>query len=62
MKQVLSAQHASARIATELGVEPGTALLSVRRFGHVASGAVVDVLDGLYNPERYQYAMVMSVD
>lgn len=62
MKQVLSAEHASARIATELGVEPGVALLSVRRLGHVASGAVVDVLDGLYNPKRYQYAMVMSVD
>ncbi len=62
MKQVLSAEHASSRIAAELGVEPGAALLSVRRLGHVASGAVVDVLDGLYNPERYQYAMVMSVD
>lgn len=62
MKQVLSAEHASAHVATELGVEPGAALLSVRRLGHVASGAVVDVLDGLYNPKRYQYAMVMSVD
>lgn len=62
MKQVLSAEHASARIATELGVEPGAALLSVRRLGHVASGDIVDVLDGLYNPKRYQYAMAMSVD
>jgi len=62
MKQVLSAEHASARIARELCVETGAALLSVRRLGHVASGAVVDVLDGLYNPKRYQYAMVMSVD
>ena len=62
MKQVLSAEHASARVAIELGVEPGAALLSVRRLGHVAGGAVVDVLDGLYNPKRYQYAMVMSVD
>lgn len=62
MKQVLSAEHASARVATELNVEPGTALLSVRRLGQIAGGAVVDVLDGLYNPKRYQYAMVMSVD
>jgi GntR family transcriptional regulator len=62
MKQLLSAEHASARIATELGVETGTALLSVRRLGQIASGDVVDVLDGLYNPKRYQYAMVMSVD
>jgi GntR family transcriptional regulator len=62
MKQVLSAEHASARVAAELDVEPGAALLSVRRLGHVASGAVVDILDGLYNPKCYQYAMVMSVD
>jgi hypothetical protein len=34
----------------------------VRRLGQVASGAVVDVLDGLYNPRCYQYAMVMSID
>ena len=62
MKQVLSAEHASARVAAELDVEPGAALLSVRRLGHVTSGAVVDILDGLYNPKCYQYAMVMSVD
>ncbi len=62
MKQVLSAEHASSRIAAELGVETGTALLSVRRLGQIASGEVVDVLDGLYNPMRYQYAMIMSVD
>ena len=62
MKQVMSAELASVRIAKELCVEPGSALLSVRRLGHIESGKVVDVLDGLYNPERYQYAMVMSVD
>lgn len=62
MKQVLSAETASGRIAAELGVEPGSALLSVRRLGHIDDGTVVDVLDGLYNPKRYQYAMVMSVD
>jgi GntR family transcriptional regulator len=62
MKQVLSAEHATARVAAELDVERGAALLSVRRLGQVASGAVVDVLDGLYNPRCYQYAMVMSID
>jgi GntR family transcriptional regulator len=62
MEQLLSATNASGRIAEELEVEPGAALLSVRRFGYNEDGAIVDVVDGLYNPERYQYAMVMSID
>lgn len=62
MKQVLSAEDASVRVASELDVEPGASLLSVRRLGHIASGEVVDVLEGLYNPKRYQYAMIMSVE
>ncbi len=62
MEQVLGAEGASARVAKELEVEPGVALLSIRRLGYVADGTVVDVLDGLYNPKRFQYAMVMSVD
>jgi len=59
---LLSATKASGRIAAELEVEPGAALLLVRRFGYTKDGAIVDVVDGLYNPERYQYAMVMSID
>lgn len=62
MEQVLGAENASGRLAAELGVEPGAALLSVRRLGHIDDHTVVDVLDGLYNPKRYQYAMVMSVN
>ena len=62
MKQVIGVKEAPARVAAALEVEPGTALLSIRRLGQVASGEIVDVLDGLYNPKRYQYAMVMSVD
>ena len=62
MEQLLGATNASGRIAAELDVEPGAALLSVRRFGYNEDGAIVDVVDGLYNPERYQYAMVMSID
>ena len=62
VKQFLSAEHASARIAKELDIEPGAALLAVRRLGQVEGGTVVDVLDGLYNPQRYQYAMEMSID
>jgi GntR family transcriptional regulator len=62
VEQVISAENASKPIAEELDVEPGTALLSIRRLGYVECGDVVDILDGLYNPKRFQYAMVSSVD
>jgi GntR family transcriptional regulator len=62
MEQQLGAINASVRIAAELEIEPGAALLTVRRFGYTEDGSIVDVVDGLYNPERYQYAMVMSID
>jgi GntR family transcriptional regulator len=62
VEQVLSAESASIPIAEELQVEPGAALLSIRRLGYVRNGAVVDVVDGFYNPKRFQYAMVSSVD
>ena len=60
--QVLSAENASAKIALELQVEPGEALLSVRRNSYNEHGIVVDVLECLYNPGRYQFAMVLGVD
>ncbi len=61
VEQVLSAENAKLPIADDLGVEPGAALLSIRRQSHDEKG-VVDVLDCLYNPKRFQYAMVLSVD
>ena len=62
VEQVLSAENVSVPVAEELEMEAGSALLSIRRIGYVQSGDVVDVLDGLYNPKRFQYAMVSSVD
>lgn len=62
IRQVLSAKNASIKVASELGVEPGAALLSILRQSLDDKGNVVDVLDCLYNPKRYQYAMVLSVD
>jgi GntR family transcriptional regulator len=62
MHQNLSAENAEPKIAQALELMPGAALLAVRRLGRVADGTVVDILDGLYNPQRYQYAMVMSID
>ncbi len=60
--QVLSAEKASTKIAHELQVEPGEALLSVRRNSYNEDGIVVDVLECLYNPKRYQFAMVLGVE
>ena len=62
VEQVLSAVNASVPVAEELDVEPGAALLSIRRLGSVENGAIVDVLDGFYNPKRFQYAMVSSIN
>jgi GntR family transcriptional regulator len=62
VEQVITAENASMRIAEDLEMESGSALLSIRRIGYVESGDIVDVVDGLYNPERFQYAMVSSVD
>lgn len=60
--QVLSARNAPAKIAHELQVEPGEALLSVRRHSYDENGAVVDVLECLYNPKRYQFAMELGAN
>ena len=62
VEQVLSAENASVPISSELDVEPGAALLSIRRQSCNETGDVVDVLDCLYNPKRYQYAMELSLD
>lgn len=60
--QVLSAKSATAKIAQELQVKPGEALLSVRRDSYNEAGVIVDILECLYNPKRYQFAMVLGVD
>lgn len=62
IEQVLSAEAASDYIAGELDVDPGAALLSIRRMSYNEQGVVIDVLDCLYNPSRFQYAMVLSID
>jgi len=60
--QVLSAEPATPKIARELEVEVGEALLSVRRESYNDDGLLVDVLECLYNPKRYQFAMVLGVE
>ena len=62
VEQTLSAENASLPIAEELGIEPGAALLSIIRHSYDRDGKVVDVLDCLYNPKRFTYKMVLSLD
>lgn len=62
IEQVLSAEGASLKVASELDVEPGAALLSILRQSYDDNDKVVDVLDCLYNPKRFQYAMVLSLE
>jgi len=62
VEQTISAENATPGVAAELGAEPGDALLSILRRSYDANGAVVDVLDCLYNPKRFTYKMEMSLD
>lgn len=62
IRQVLSAENASELVAEVLDVEPGSALLSIRRQSYDEKGVVIDILDCLYNPDRFQYSMVLSLD
>lgn len=62
IEQVLGAENASLQIAEDLDVDANAALLSIRRQSYNEAGEVVDVLDCLYNPKRFQYSMVLSID
>jgi len=58
--QTVSASQADARVAAELQVAVGTAMLSVRRLVYDATDRPVQLLHGLYRPDRYEYQMEMS--
>lgn len=58
--QTISARQADAQVAQELQVAVGTALLSVRRLVHDTDDRPVQLLHGLYRPDRYEYQMELS--
>lgn len=58
--QTVSARQADAQAAAELQVAVGTALLSVRRLVYAADDTPVQLLHGLYRPDRYEYQMEIS--
>lgn len=58
--QTVSARQADALAAKELQVPIGSALLSVRRLVFDAKDRPVQLLHGLYRPDRYEYEMEIS--
>lgn len=58
--QTLGAELADARVAEHLQVQVGSALLSVRRVVHDVAGRPIQLLFGLYRPDRYEYRMRLS--
>ncbi len=65
IKQSLTACAANAEAAKALGVERGTALLSLTRLSfqnHHSQENPVDYLRVLYHPERFEYRIDMELD
>jgi len=59
-RQTVSACQADAQVAAELQVAVGTALLQVRRLVYDVDERPVQLLHGLYRPDRYEYQMELS--
>jgi GntR family transcriptional regulator len=58
--QTLSAQLADAEVAPLLDVSYGAALLAVTRLVRDDTGRAVQLLRGLYRPDRYEYRMSLD--
>jgi len=58
--QTLSAKLADHAVAPLLEVELGAALLAVTRIVYGADGRAVQLLRGLYRPDRYEYRMHLT--
>lgn len=58
--QTLSARLADSKVAPLLDVDVGAALLSVQRVVRDVEGHPVQLLRGLYLPDRYEYRMELS--
>lgn len=58
--QTVSARQADAKVASELQVPVGSALLWVRRLVYDVDDRPVQLLHGLYRPDRYEYRMELS--
>ena len=61
-EQTLSAEAASPAAADALGVMPGKPLLKLIRRSYDKKGKQLDHLNAVYNPDRFQYQMTLSLD
>ena len=59
-EQVISARLADSGVAPLLQVEPGSALLWVRRQVWDARNVVVEVIEALYRPDQYEYQIGLN--
>ncbi len=59
-RQTVSARQADAEVASRLDVTIGSALLFVRRLVFDTDERPVQLLHGLYRPDRYEYQMELS--
>jgi GntR family transcriptional regulator len=60
--QLLSAELAKEETARELNVKQDAPLLKLVRRSFDSEGKLVDILEGSYNPEIFQYKMSMSLN
>lgn len=58
--QTITARLADGEVARALAVDLGAALIALARTVHDADGRVVQMLRGLYRPDRYQLAMQLA--
>lgn len=58
-EQTISARLADADVAPLLQVEPGAALLWVRRQVRGPSGQVIEAIEALYRPDMYEYQIAL---
>lgn len=59
-RQSISARLADASVAYALGVPVGAPLLAISRVAYDETGRPVQVLKGLYRPDRYDYRIELS--
>jgi len=62
VEQTLSAVSAEPMVAMRLGVEPGSALLTLERRSFDGEGQLVDLLLIQYRPDHFRYQMTLDID
>ncbi len=62
VEQTLSAVSAEATVAKLLGVESGSALLTLERRSFDSEGQLVDLLMIQYRPDHFRYQMTLDID